>query len=328
MKKYNIYISLVVILIITLACVIRYDNTTENIEKNYLTNVNATKLTSNIISYEIDDSLISYLDIDEEVEEEYEYVDTPTICQFIDEIAPTIKYKKTLSTTVGKKINLLKKVKATDNIDEKVEVSVEGDYDFNKVGTYKLKYVAVDSSNNRTEKDFTLKVKEVVIQPVIQIPSEPIEVVETPPVAASSGNIRSDMVNIAKSQIGVYNGNPYWTWYGFKHRVEWCAVFVSWVAGQAGALNSYIPKFAGVRSGVNYFVSQGRWQGKSYTPNPGDIIFFDYYGRGRAGHVGIVEKVVNGRVYTIEGNTKHNNVGNTSYPLNGSMIYGYGIPAY
>ncbi len=76
----------------------------------------------------------------------------------VDTEKPTIKFTKELSTTAGTKINLLKNVKVSDNSKEEIKATIEGDYDFNKEGTYKLKYVAIDSSNNKTEEDFTLKV--------------------------------------------------------------------------------------------------------------------------------------------------------------------------
>ena len=44
----------------------------------------------------------------------------------------------------------------------------------------------------------------------------------------------SDMVAVAQSQIGQTGGQPYWSWYGFGSRVEWCAIFVSWCANQIG----------------------------------------------------------------------------------------------
>ncbi len=75
-----------------------------------------------------------------------------------DTQAPTIKFTKELSTTSGTKINLLKGVKVSDNSNEEINATIEGDYDFNKEGTYKLKYVAVDSSGNKKEEEFTLKV--------------------------------------------------------------------------------------------------------------------------------------------------------------------------
>ena len=37
-----------------------------------------------------------------------------------------------------------------------------------------------------------------------------------------------DIVAVALSQVGNVGGQPYWSWYGFSSRVEWCACFVSW----------------------------------------------------------------------------------------------------
>ncbi len=75
-----------------------------------------------------------------------------------DSTIPVIEYQKELSTTVGAKIDLLKDVKVTDNSKEEITATVEGEYDFSKEGTYTLKYVATDSSNNKVEEEFTLKV--------------------------------------------------------------------------------------------------------------------------------------------------------------------------
>lgn len=67
---------------------------------------------------------------------------------------------------------------------------------------------------------------------------------------ASLGTSNSKLVNIATSQLGNVGGTPYWSWYGYKERVEWCACFVSWVAYQSGNLNVSIPKFSAVVDGV------------------------------------------------------------------------------
>ena len=63
-------------------------------------------------------------------------------------------------------------------------------------------------------------------------------------------------------------------------------------------------------------------------PRPGDIIFFDYDYNGKSDHAGIVEKVVNGRVFTIEGNVKTDKCRQLSYSLTDSEILGYGTPNY
>lgn len=61
----------------------------------------------------------------------------------------------------------------------------------------------------------------------------------------------------------------------------------------------------------------------------GDIIFFDWADSndGSSDHVGIVEKVENGRVYTIEGNSS-DSCRQRDYDLNSTEIQGYGTPMY
>lgn len=76
----------------------------------------------------------------------------------VDTQAPTIEYQKELTTTAGTEIDLLKDVKVSDNSNEEIKATIDGTYDFNNEGTYNLKYVAVDSSNNKKEEEFTLKV--------------------------------------------------------------------------------------------------------------------------------------------------------------------------
>ena len=95
-----------------------------------------------------------------------------------------------------------------------------------------------------------------------------------------------------------------------------------------------IRKYNGLVTGVDakcgrappfrWFRERGLWQDNTYVPNPGDIIFFNWDGDGLVDHVGIVEKVENSRVYTIEGNSS-NACRQNSYPLGYSKNYGYGI---
>lgn len=62
----------------------------------------------------------------------------------------------------------------------------------------------------------------------------------------------------------------------------------------------------------------------------GDIIFFDWSDSndGKADHVGIVERTENGKVYTIEGNTRGDMCKQNEYNIGSSVILGYGTPAY
>ena len=136
------------------------------------------------------------------------------------------------------------------------------------------------------------------------------------------------IVEVALTQLGNQGGQPYWSWYGFNSRVEWCACFVSWCADQCGYIESgLVPKFAGCVDGANWFKSNGKWQDRTYEPKTGDIIFFDWEGDGTTDHVGIVEKCENGTVYTVEGNSG-DACKQRQYAVGSSNIYGYGIPAY
>lgn len=78
----------------------------------------------------------------------------------------------------------------------------------------------------------------------------------------------TDIVQVALAQVGNVGGQPYWSWYGFNSRVEWCACFVSWCANECGYIESgVIPKFAGCESeGVSWFKTCGLWQNGGYTP--------------------------------------------------------------
>ena len=143
------------------------------------------------------------------------------------------------------------------------------------------------------------------------------------------------IVTVALSQIGNVGGQPYWSWYGFDSRVEWCACFVSWCANECGYIDGgVIPKFAGCVNGVQWFKDRGQWQDGSFEPSAGQIIFFDWDNKGSSGpqdgqsdHVGIVEKCENGIVYTIEGNSG-DSCRQNQYPVGYYEILGYGIPAF
>lgn len=150
------------------------------------------------------------------------------------------------------------------------------------------------------------------------------------------GGSDEQIVAVALSQVGNIGGEPYWSWYGFSSHVEWCACFVSWCANECGYIeNGIIPKFAGCVGGINWFKERGQWADNSIEPTPGMLIFFDWDDPdglsgpqdGLSDHVGIVEKVEGGRVYTIEGNSG-DACRQRSYPVGYYEIMGYGMPAY
>ena len=145
------------------------------------------------------------------------------------------------------------------------------------------------------------------------------------PVLSGIGTRRGNaaVTEIAKRQVGNVGGRPYWSWYGFTSRVEWCACFVSWCYAQAGASE---PRFSGCTSGgMGWFQSHGQWADRYYPDiAPGDAIFFDWDGTGDADHVGIVIGSDGKNVYTVEGNSG-DACRYREYPLGSSVIRGYGL---
>ena len=132
------------------------------------------------------------------------------------------------------------------------------------------------------------------------------------------------MVAVAQSQIGNVGGAPYWSWWGYNDRVEWCAIFVSWVADQCGYIETgVLPKAENVNELIDWFVSHNQWLGREYVPLTGDLIFFDWNGDNRCDHVGIVEYCENSIVFTIEGNTA-DSCDRRQYAATNPIIVGYG----
>jgi cell wall-associated NlpC family hydrolase len=154
-------------------------------------------------------------------------------------------------------------------------------------------------------------------------------------VTANSSQAGLRALDAARSQVGVRestgnnDGIPSQRYMNGR-REPWCANFVSWTFRQTG---HPLPGNQRSLASVQYMEDQMKGAGKFIprgkgTPKPGDIIFFANRGdsdRGGGRHVGIVEKVENGRVYTIEGNSG-NQVARRSYPLNLARISGYGRP--
>jgi len=117
----------------------------------------------------------------------------------------------------------------------------------------------------------------------------------------NTGNMRADLIGVALTQVGYYEGpgndTKYGVWYGWNN-LGWCGMFVSWCAEQAGIPKSIIPK-TGTTNPADYNAKV--YPGTSYRPQPGDL-FFRKSGSGYA-HVGIVYYLDGDYFYTIEGNT-------------------------
>ena len=132
------------------------------------------------------------------------------------------------------------------------------------------------------------------------------------------------LVNTAAGQIGNEGGEPFWTWFGFDSRVDWCAIFVSWCAEQCGYIDSgAVPSFAMVDGGAGWFESRDQWLDKNAVPDAGDLVFFDWEQDDSLDHVGIVATVIDDTLFTIEGNSS-DRCRVKAYDLGDPVIYGFG----
>lgn len=140
-------------------------------------------------------------------------------------------------------------------------------------------------------------------------------------------------LSLAASQVGVReatgnnDGLPAQR-YSNGRKEPWCANFVAWTFRQSGnPLPGNQRSLASVQNMEDEMKKAGKFFPRgSGTPKPGDVIFFGNRGqsdRGPGRHVGIVDRVENGKVYTIEGNSG-NAVARRSYDLNNARITGYG----
>ena len=162
---------------------------------------------------------------------------------------------------------------------------------------------------------------------------------------ALTGDARTDLVNVAMSQIGYCEGNSktqisgcqpgsknyteYGLWYnnlqsepGGYEKAMWCAMFVSWCARQAGIDSKTVYYHAYTVYGVNWFIDRDlaytrqQVEDGRYTPQPGDIVYFKSSRNGdKVNHVGIVVKYEGGILYAVEGNTN-----DTAHSTNGGQV--------
>lgn len=138
------------------------------------------------------------------------------------------------------------------------------------------------------------------------------------------------VVDLALSQVGQQGGQPYWSYYGFSSRVEWCACFVHWCMRNTPSATGSYPQSSNnayCQTVANNLSSLGQFGHDNTIITTGDVIFFDWECDGHTDHIGIVIGRDNEKVYTVEGNSG-DQVKIKSYNLGSSVIYGYGYLNY
>ena len=163
-----------------------------------------------------------------------------------------------------------------------------------------------------------------------------------------TGNQAQDIVNVALSQVGYHEGSgssdlsgsssssgnytEYGKWFG--QQSNWCAIFISWCSNQAGIPTSIIKKNA-VASGNSCQYGETKYKFGSRSPQVGDILYVQNDSDSSVDHVGLVYKVDDTYIYSVEGNFG-NKVGTIRYYKDSgkqtyystTKILFYGVPAY
>lgn len=153
-----------------------------------------------------------------------------------------------------------------------------------------------------------------------------------------TGDWAQDLLAVARTQLGYRasevnfivdeRGNRQgYTRYGAWWRASysgWCAMYVSFCLNYAGVPEYRVPREANCQYWVRDLKEKGLYdEAADGEPEAGDLIFFDWDGRGSAGHMGIVSKVEDGKVSVIEGNHLKP-VCEREYDLSLESICGYG----
>ena len=159
---------------------------------------------------------------------------------------------------------------------------------------------------------------------------------------------RDRVLRAAASLVGVRSGSaahhqlvkdynsvhPLPVGYAVKNSDDWCDVFVTTVFQREG-LSHLIGRECGVERHIQIFKRLGIWnEDGASTPKAGDIITFNWdqdsqQNNGFADHIGIVERVENGLIHTIEGNSGVvGTVKRNVYRIGHGNIRGFATPRY
>lgn len=145
----------------------------------------------------------------------------------------------------------------------------------------------------------------------------------------ADGNIKS-LLDVASGEVGqrekgsTNKGEAVRKYGRGDQGYAWCANFASWCLEEGLGKNNPMKRTSSCQNIVGQAKKQNAWASRKsgYSPQAGDLILFDWNHNGSAQHVGIVEKVEDGKVYTIEGNSS-DAVKRRSYSLSSKDVLGY-----
>lgn len=128
--------------------------------------------------------------------------------------------------------------------------------------------------------------------------------------------------------VDVYNAHtPLPRNYKVTYTDNWCMTFVSAISEMA-ELQDIFPIECGCGEAVKIARNMGTWHGNSFTPQPGDIVMYDWNADGWADHTGFVEVVAENYITTIEGNATGGVCARRTTIITDKQILGYITPNY
>ena len=154
-------------------------------------------------------------------------------------------------------------------------------------------------------------------------------------IRAASNLVGTSTGSVAHQRmVADYNSvKPLPVGYAVKNTDDWCDIFVT-VVFQREGLSHLVGRECGVERHIQIFKKLGIWnEDGTTTPQSGDIITFNWdkdtqQNDGWADHIGIVERVENGWIHTIEGNSSNGVVRRNTYRVGHGNIRGFARPRY
>ena len=253
-----------------------------------------------------------------------------------NEVVYSFKAGKSASTTnssKGKTINgIFYPFKIVENIDMNLIEKAQKD----KPGRYRFRVFVEDSSGLKSEKTMTTHVYGATNTGNTSKTSTSTKTTKTTnsnnsnkankstSISGSEYELRLQIAKFAYSQVGKKLERNSCKIFGkSKSQGGWCSEFVSWCAYNFGYTKAGVyAKAETAPSGSKWYKKHNAFKKKgSYTPKPGDVCF-----TGSPSHTCIVYKVSGNKMITIDGGGSK--VHKVTRKINGSNIYGYGVPLF
>lgn len=177
-----------------------------------------------------------------------------------------------------------------------------------------------------------------VVDEQVPITNTPQTQVQVQTQQVATNELAKKLVEKAANEVGYKQDasglTKYGQWWAGKvgdsafEKAKWSSMFLAWCGNEIGLSDEQYGYYACSDYWVTWFKNNNAYhEVKDYTPQVGDMIFFDYDQNGTSDHNGIVKSTANGQVYAIEGNID-GEVKECNYDLTDTRLKGYGTPLF